>query len=77
MKPQSREILGLLRRCGPDGLTQQEAIRWADCYRLAARISDLRADGFTIRSLRATDSRGHVYARYYLEEQPEQLAAFG
>ena len=77
MKPQSRQVLDLLRYYGDLGLTQQEAIRDLSCYRLAARISDLRADGFAIRSLRATDSRGHVYARYYLEEQPEQLAAFG
>lgn len=74
MKPQSRTVLYLLRFYGDMGLTQQDAIREARCYRLAARIADLRADGYTIRSMPSTDRQGHRYARYFIEEAPEQLA---
>lgn len=72
MKPQSAEVLHLLR-CRPiEGVTQQDAIRFVQCYRLAARISDLRADGYRILSVQ-TSKDGHRFARYILEEAPEQL----
>lgn len=72
MKPQSRQILELLR-AHPEGITQHDAIRAVSCYRLAARISDLRVDGFLIRS-RPEFYAGKRYARYFLTEQPIQLA---
>lgn len=75
MKPQSASVLRLLRFYGDIGLTQQDAIREIGCYRLAARISDLKADGYEIRALQASDGHGHRYARYYLVEQPLQMAA--
>lgn len=74
MKPQARDVLYLLRFKGDLGVTQQDAIRELSCYRLAARVADLKADGYFIRTQLATDSRGHRYARYVLEER-EQLAA--
>lgn len=73
MKPQTAAVLQLLRFRGDLGVSQQDAIADMGCYRLAARIADLKADGFVIRTLLATDSRGHRYARYYLEEQPLQM----
>lgn len=72
MKPQSRRVLELLR-AHREGVTQQDAIREIGCYRLAARISDLRVDGFLIRS-RLDYFNGVRYARYFLTEQPVQLA---
>jgi hypothetical protein len=62
MKPQSAAVLRLLER-GP--VTQQDAIKAIACYRLAARISDLRADGFPIASESVTVD-GHTFARYRL-----------
>ena len=47
---QSAEVLHLLRASGLNGVTQQDAIRLLSCYRLAARIADLRADGYPITS---------------------------
>lgn len=76
MKPQSREILWLLQFKGDLGVTQQDAIREVACYRLAARISDLRADGYNIRSLRARSPlrKGVTYTRYVLVEETEQTS---
>lgn len=73
MKPQSAAVLRLLRFRGDLGVSQQDAITDLGCYRLAARIADLKADGFVIRTLLATDNRGHRYARYFIEERPMQL----
>ncbi len=73
MKPQSREILQLLER-HPEGITQQDAIRDAACYRLAARVADLKADGYRIASALETDGRGNRYARYRLVVEPVQAA---
>ena len=73
MKPQSRAVLELLERHPQSGVTQQQAIQVLSCYRLAARISDLRAEGIDIESLPATDSQGHRYARYRLVEKPVQV----
>ena len=72
MKPQCRDILALLER-GP--ITQQDAIRDAACYRLAARIADLRAAGYTIDSELVTE-RGVRFSRYRLRVEAQQLAAF-
>lgn len=72
MKPQSAQVLALLRE-HPEGLTQQDAIRAIGCYRLAARIADLRLDGYLIRS-RLEYHAGVRFARYFLTEQPVQLA---
>lgn len=72
MKPQSAEVYRLLR-LHPEGITQQDAIRDIACYRLAARISDLKAEGIDVRAV-LVGSNGHRYARYWLVEQPAQLA---
>jgi hypothetical protein len=75
MPPSSAAVLRLLRS-HPEGVTPLMALEEARCLRLAARISDLRADGYPIRSELVTkgDKR---WARYVLVEQPVQLVAFG
>jgi hypothetical protein len=70
MKPQSRDVLTLLER-GP--VTQQDAIREVACYRLAARIADLRAEGYPIVAESVTQN-GARFARYRLVTAPVQEA---
>jgi hypothetical protein len=69
VKPSSRAVLNELRY-GP--LTQQDAIRLLSCYRLAARIADLRADGYPITS-EMVSRDGVRFARYRLVEAPVQV----
>lgn len=71
MKPQSRDVLRLLER-HPEGVTQHLAIREAACYRLAARISDLKKDGVAIATEQVREY-GVRFARYRLVREPEQL----
>lgn len=77
MKPQTRRTLEVLRSRGPDGLTPLEALEWVGTQRLAARIDELRGDGFDIDRTLITTPRGARVARYVLHEKPEQMAAFG
>ena len=70
MKPQSAEVLHLLRS-SPNGVTQQDAITFVQCYRLAARIADLKADGIAIESELVTQG-GVRFARYRLAVKPVQ-----
>lgn len=48
------------------GITSLEAIGLYRCYRLGARIYDLREQGHKITSIRKVDKTGKVYAKYYL-----------
>lgn len=66
MKPSSRAVLDFLRT-HPEGLTSQTAFRALHCTRLAARVADLRADGWRIESVPETDGKSR-WARYYLIE---------
>tara|TARA_Y100000593_G_scaffold11431_5_gene20441 strand:+ start:378 stop:572 length:195 start_codon:yes stop_codon:yes gene_type:complete len=43
-----------------------EAIHVYGCYRLAARIKDLRDKGIKIKTTLNRDLQGHRYARYVL-----------
>lgn len=48
-------------------ITPIEALEMFDCFRLGARIADLKADGHTIRSSRVQDPvTGKYYASYCL-----------
>ena len=69
---QTTAILRILRLRGT--ITPLEALQEVGCFRLAARISDLRAEGYPIVTewVETADKR---YARYRLNEQPEQLGA--
>jgi len=46
-------------------LTALEALQRFGCFRLAARINDLRAEGMKIGT-RMIEENGKVYAQYYL-----------
>ena len=62
MKSQNDKVLSHLKRRG--SITQLDAIRFG-CFRLAARILDLRGMGFQISSKLET-KRKKTYARYTL-----------
>ena len=47
LKPSALAVLELLRS-RPEGITPIEALRDAGCYRLSARLLELRAAGFVI-----------------------------
>lgn len=63
-------ILDMLKRSGDAGVTPQEALREASCFRLAARISELRAQGHDIQTKSYKTPGGAVVARYVLK-RPE------
>ncbi len=71
---QTDEVLAYIHRHG--SITAYEAMNVLGCYRLAARISDLRKAGVDIESERVTQD-GSSFARYRLVPKPVQLAAFG
>ena len=73
MKPQSAAVLALLERHPQSGVTQQQAIAVLSCYRLAARIADLRAEGYPIVAESVTQG-GVRFARYRLVTAPVQEA---
>ena len=70
MKPGTRAIEELLIAAGPAGVTPMDALREAGCFRLAARVAELRAVGRDIRTRWETDDEGTRWARYVLEETP-------
>ena len=52
-----------------DGITQKDAIREFECYRLSGRIFDLRAQGIKIiTEMRHNKETGSNYAFYRLGE---------
>ena len=70
MKPQSKTVLQYILRHG--SVTQGDAIKFG-CFRLASRISDLKADGVPIRSsreevIKADGSRTYI-ARYSMPKE--------
>ena len=63
----------ILRMLEAGPVTQRDAIFAAGCYRLAARIADLKADGIDIESEMVTYN-GTRFARYRLAvPKSEQL----
>jgi hypothetical protein len=67
-------ILRHLRTYG--AITAIEALNEYGCFRLAARIRDLRLEGHLILSTPLTVN-GKTVARYTMELAHEQLEAFG
>lgn len=63
---QTQLILRMLHNAGAYGITPLDALREAGCFRLAARISDLRAQGHVITSEMVTLPTGKRVARYRL-----------
>jgi hypothetical protein len=68
---QCEQILRHLRQEG--SITQREAARRYEIYRLAARIYDLRREGHQIEKELETSDTGKSYARYYLNQPALQL----
>ena len=52
----------------PDGITPLDALNEAGCFRLAARIADLRAMGYRIESRMTITDTGKRVARYTLTD---------
>lgn len=63
-------ILDMLKRASDAGVTPHEALREAGCFRLAARIGELRAQGHNIETKNYKTQGGAVVARYVLK-RPE------
>ena len=64
---QKTAILDLLKR-GP--VTPMDALSKLGCFRLAARVQDLRDDGYAIRTEMIETPSGKHVARYELEQRP-------
>lgn len=62
---QTTQILEMLKR-GP--VTAMEALQEAGCFRLAARIADLRQQGHDIQTDTVTTPTGKHIASYKLKE---------
>lgn len=71
MKPSSAAILWLLET-HPEGVTPLMALEEAGCFRLGARIWDLRHDGYAINAEMVRTPSGKTVARYTLATN-EQL----
>ena len=50
-------------------LTPMDALNGCGCFRLAARIDELRASGHNIETIRRTLPSGKVVAEYHLKER--------
>lgn len=66
-KSQNERILNWLK--SGKTLTQQDAIREFACYRLSARIADLRKMGYAIRTETIVKNGVH-FAKYSMEVRP-------
>lgn len=63
---QNDRILAYLK--SGKSLTQKDAVELFNCYRLSARIADLRKDGHAIRTDNVFKGSIH-YAKYRLEDE--------
>lgn len=73
MKPQNIALLQLLRQRPNVGVTALDAFQEIGTFRLAARVADLRADGFDVWTDLVTTEGGKRIAVYRLREKPRQL----
>ncbi len=66
---QSQQILDWMKQ--GNGITQMQAVRMFGCFRLSARIFDLKAGGHDIETVNVVkkDKNGRTkqFARYYLK----------
>jgi hypothetical protein len=65
LRGQKKLIFEHLQRRG--SITAIEALIIYKCFRLAARVKDLRDYGVSIRTEIRTDPKGAKYARYHLD----------
>lgn len=66
MESQKLKILEYMKEHG--AITPMEALSEFGCFRLSARIHDLRAMGYSINTVQVV-SNGKWFARYYLESE--------
>lgn len=68
---QCEKILQYMERNG--SITQAEAVERFHCYRLGARIFDLKSKGFPIKTETVTGKRGdgtaYSFAKYSLQKE--------
>jgi len=69
---QKDEILAYLHQTDPvtgkrRGISPLEAVGMFRCWRLGARIYDLKRDGYKFRTEMRRDAKGKTYARYFLK----------
>lgn len=69
MKPGTLDVLELLRNRGKAGVTSLEALTALGCFRLGARIWELREAGYDVRSETVKTAGGKHISRYVLHEQ--------
>ncbi len=72
---QNERLLELLRERGPAGVTPLLALDRVGSFRLAARVSDLKAAGHDIETRTVTVSGGARVACYVLHEQAQMAMA--
>jgi len=58
-------------------ITPMEALRNFGCFRLAARVYDLRQYGHEILTLRVVNNHGNAYAEYHLLKLAPREAEHG
>jgi hypothetical protein len=80
MKASEQAVLELLRQRGSYGATDRDCLLFAHTSRAAARVWELRRDGFDVTTTYET-KYGVRFARYRLLEAPqpttgEQIEAF-
>lgn len=72
MKPATAQVLRYLERNG--SITPMQALNELGCYRLGARIWELRhLHGYTIPRETVTAASGKHYAKYTIATIPEQM----
>jgi len=71
---QAGKILDHLTHRGP--ITAMDALNHYGCFRLAARIKDLRNEGHDIKSETTTTPAGSTIAKYSLRHRPIQTELF-
>lgn len=62
---QTKQILAYMRK--HDGITPMEALNHCGCFRLSARIADLKEAGHQIITI-MTQANGKRFARYILND---------
>lgn len=75
MKPATAQVLHYLQQHG--SITPMQALNELGCYRLGARIWELRDAGYPIDTETVSTPSGKHYAKYVLVAEPVQLVAFG
>lgn len=65
---QNQQILKMLEAAGPRGITPVDALEQVGCFRLAARVKDLKDAGHNIETRSEKAPSGKRHARYVLHD---------